>query len=368
MSIQIAVENIDVPPQWRKVKKAGVGKLADSMASDGLLHPIGVRPDEATGRYVLVFGRHRLEAARQLKWREIDASLVAPGLPDSTYQGITHAENLFRTELSPAERIIALKKWQEGYLGAHPEVEAAARQRAAAEATNRKRAPGDAAESDPAASGESPVAPPVPTFAEHVAAVTGMEWRTVRAYLTTGKNLTEEQLLVFAQAQVPHDQLKRIARLKPDQVAEVAALVASGCNVQEAIAEATLPPGATSQVVGDPEGPRHEADLSDEDWVAQQCGEVLERLKKTAVYVTDAILYRRVRDARNALRTAAKKPLALARKASPGPFTSMLARVANVDHPKNWSPCGPCGASGGDAYGPCDTCKGDGFLLRKESR
>ena len=69
----------DIPSDGRKIKKPVVTQLADSLKREGLLHPIGVRHDQSISRYVLVFGRHRLEAAKKAGWIEI----AAVWMPDS---------------------------------------------------------------------------------------------------------------------------------------------------------------------------------------------------------------------------------------------------------------------------------------------
>lgn len=352
MTISVSIDSVDVPEGWRKARQADVAQLANSLAREGLLHPIGVRHDADSGRYVLTYGRHRLDAARKLGWPEITATLLPPGRTEAFYASMTGAENLFRIDLAAADRVLALKRWHEGYVAEHPETAGHA---AGSLASVRAR------------SGAEPEGDDALTFVAHVADVTGMDRKTVERYLYSGKNLSEEQLLVLAQAQVVHEHLKAINKLRSDQVDAVVALVASGCGAAEAIAQATLPPGATMEDVGDPENPVAEEDLTDEEWVRHQCGEVLERLRYKAVFIADAILYRRVREARAKLRNVAKAPLSQARGRAVGPFYSKLSTFINIDHPRNWTPCGPCGATGmsGD-NSKCGTCLGHAYLLRRE--
>jgi hypothetical protein len=58
----------------RALQPEKVAELAESMAALGLLQPIVVRP-EGKG-YWLIAGRHRLEAARTLKWTLISATVL----------------------------------------------------------------------------------------------------------------------------------------------------------------------------------------------------------------------------------------------------------------------------------------------------
>lgn len=58
-------------PESRLRQPRDPGPLAESMREIGLLHPITI-----TVSGVLVSGRHRLEAARMLGWKEIDAFVV----------------------------------------------------------------------------------------------------------------------------------------------------------------------------------------------------------------------------------------------------------------------------------------------------
>lgn len=92
----------------RPVDKRGVSKLAASMEAIGLQTPITVRPStrQVNSREVeafeIVAGRHRYEAALQLKWAKINAYVQAWDDDDAALWEID--ENLIRAELTDAQR------------------------------------------------------------------------------------------------------------------------------------------------------------------------------------------------------------------------------------------------------------------------
>jgi hypothetical protein len=86
----------------RALRPAIVTDLAESMKTQGQLQPIGVTKSDAGG-FTLVFGRHRLEAAKSLDWPAIRTILLpATEADDATLAEID--ENLMRADLTPAER------------------------------------------------------------------------------------------------------------------------------------------------------------------------------------------------------------------------------------------------------------------------
>lgn len=101
----------------RKLDAATVSTLKDSMAAIGLLSPIvvthAVRNDGPTkvDTYSIVAGRHRVEAARELGWTEIDAIVLELDAQHAELCEID--ENLARAELSPAQRAQAQARRKE---------------------------------------------------------------------------------------------------------------------------------------------------------------------------------------------------------------------------------------------------------------
>ena len=77
---QVAVRRIELggigikADRLRALRPDAVKELMASMKINGLLQPIVLRPAETSG-YWLVAGRHRLEAAKKLKWESIPATV-----------------------------------------------------------------------------------------------------------------------------------------------------------------------------------------------------------------------------------------------------------------------------------------------------
>jgi ParB-like chromosome segregation protein Spo0J len=119
-SVDIKLGDIHVAPDrhLRAVRDDLVPQLAQSMAEQGLLQPVMVRPREGGG-YSLVCGRHRLEAARQLGWSTVAATITDFDEDQAELAGID--ENLIRGELSQAERALHVGRRKELYEKLHPE-------------------------------------------------------------------------------------------------------------------------------------------------------------------------------------------------------------------------------------------------------
>jgi len=102
MSRDIILSLIDPDPgQPRKhFQEIGIKELAQSMAENGLVQPIMVRPSEGP-RYVIVHGERRWQAAKWLGWEYISAE-VREVTPDEAHW-LSLVENLQRSDLSPIE-------------------------------------------------------------------------------------------------------------------------------------------------------------------------------------------------------------------------------------------------------------------------
>ena len=73
MAELIPISNIDVPVIFRKYGVVDVSELRASIDAEGQKVPIRVR--QRGGRYLLVDGYRRVQAARQLGWDEINADV-----------------------------------------------------------------------------------------------------------------------------------------------------------------------------------------------------------------------------------------------------------------------------------------------------
>ena len=111
----VALTDISVGEgRLRKLDPRLVDALAKSMRDRGQLQPISVRHRQ--GKYELISGHHRLEAARKLGWKTMRAEIDY----NSTTTDMLLAEideNLMRGELSEAERAIHAAKRKELYEG-----------------------------------------------------------------------------------------------------------------------------------------------------------------------------------------------------------------------------------------------------------
>ena len=118
--LRIPPDDIVIPDSRREVDVAAVEKLAGSLKAIGLRTPITVRfvsdfldPDtgEPENAYILVTGRHRLEAVKSLGWEYIHAIDREGAEEEAEMWEIS--ENLHRAELNPLERGEHVKRWIE---------------------------------------------------------------------------------------------------------------------------------------------------------------------------------------------------------------------------------------------------------------
>jgi hypothetical protein len=122
-SKMIAVDSISVPPdRMRKPRPDVVDELAASIATEGLLQPIVVRPDPKKAGFLLVAGWHRLEAKRKLKHETIECR-VLDGLSADQARVAEIDENLIRADLTPSERAAHHAERKALYLRLHPETQ-----------------------------------------------------------------------------------------------------------------------------------------------------------------------------------------------------------------------------------------------------
>jgi N6-adenosine-specific RNA methylase IME4 len=118
---EIAISDIEIPRQrMRQLRPATVEELAESFGRRGQLQSIILRPKPRNGGFVLVAGRHRVEAARKLGHDKIRAE-VRDGLDADAALLAEIDENLIRADLSPAERAMHVGKRKELYENLHPE-------------------------------------------------------------------------------------------------------------------------------------------------------------------------------------------------------------------------------------------------------
>ncbi len=83
-------------------------ELADSIAAQGVVQPIVVRPIETAGRYEIIAGERRWRAAQQAGLDEIP--VVIRDVPDQTAMAMGLIENIQRDNLNPLEEAEALHR------------------------------------------------------------------------------------------------------------------------------------------------------------------------------------------------------------------------------------------------------------------
>ena len=333
---------IDVPKERRRLKKATVAEIADSVRVVGLLQPIGLRP--IGDRYRLVFGRHRLEAFCMLGRDEIPA--IPLELDDVAEASAADAENLFWNAFSPAERLLALKRWHARHEDAHDE------------SHNKKGVQPNQHNTDGILS--TPLRHP-----------DDKPSRTMKPQLATTGGFSEEELVVLADHEVGREDLSIVAKIQdPNRRRSAISMIANGLSVKEAIATACMPANAThTSVLGNDVVVKAEGDMTDEEWLESYCSEILAKLKYQAIFKKDALLWRTISDGRHKFRAATKKALSQSRGQLVGPYFLLTTKLVNTDHPRSWLHCGPCGGTGmsGDAS-RCGYCYGHGYSTRTSPR
>jgi ParB family chromosome partitioning protein len=108
---RVPLSEIVVPSTRRTLRS--VDGLAASMAEVGLLNPVTLTESKR-----LVAGLHRIEAARLLGWREIEARIVS--LTELQRRVAELDENLERTELNELERAEQTAERKRLYEAIHP--------------------------------------------------------------------------------------------------------------------------------------------------------------------------------------------------------------------------------------------------------
>lgn len=118
-TISVYVDSIEVGDRHRSLNDDAVTRLASSMKEIGLKQPITIRivdlmvidGQEVEGVPVLVAGRHRLEAAKQLGWDKIDCIEMGDDPVSAELWEI--AENLHRMDLTKEQRDEHIRRYAE---------------------------------------------------------------------------------------------------------------------------------------------------------------------------------------------------------------------------------------------------------------
>lgn len=115
----IPLADIIVTDRLRKVDPDRALFIATSMKADGLDTPIEVRPaPKRPGKFILVKGGHRVEAAHQLGWDEIEATVLDLTADQARMREID--ENLYRVDLTELDRAVFLSEKKRLWEKLHP--------------------------------------------------------------------------------------------------------------------------------------------------------------------------------------------------------------------------------------------------------
>lgn len=109
--IEINKINMDKFSIRDNINKDHIEELKESLRNDGLWNPIIVR--EVNGGYELIAGEHRLIAAKELGWTEIEA--IIKKIDDKEANFLALKTNLFRLNMQPIEEGRVLCRMKEEY-------------------------------------------------------------------------------------------------------------------------------------------------------------------------------------------------------------------------------------------------------------
>jgi hypothetical protein len=209
VDIELTGIHVSLGRRLRAVRDDLVAELAQSMKKQGLLQPITVRP-RSDGRYSLVIGWHRLEAAKLLGWSTIAATVT--DLDDDEAELAEIDENLIRGELSPAERALHVGRRKELYEKLHPE-------------TRHGGAPGKDG------GGKKAKDAKLAAFAEATAQATGQSRRKVERDATRAKQAKKVLEVVVGTSLDKGDQLDALGQLPVSEQEALASAAKAGEKV-----------------------------------------------------------------------------------------------------------------------------------------
>jgi len=103
LTLKIPLDKLVVNPEILarvKVDEEYLKFLMKSFSEDGQLHPITVRP-LPDGRYEIIDGLHRFEAAKRLKWKDIEANVISADDLEAKFLALK--ANIIRRSLEPVD-------------------------------------------------------------------------------------------------------------------------------------------------------------------------------------------------------------------------------------------------------------------------
>lgn len=212
-TLEIPIAKVKVARHRRTPAPDKVKAVADSILEIGLQHPIGVTKD-----FQLIHGRNRLEAYRLLGRAKIPA--VVHDLDELHAELAEIDENIARSPLTAIEQTKALARRKQIYETLHPDTK------------SRKRTAGTEG-------GKQAKSPGAVSFAEDTAEKTGTSPRTVERDVALGQAIPDDIAELIKDTPVAENksELKKLARLEPEEQKVVAQMLAEGevATVSEAI-------------------------------------------------------------------------------------------------------------------------------------
>jgi N6-adenosine-specific RNA methylase IME4 len=188
-------------PRARPIDGGSVNALASSIADGALLNAITVRrvqkssAGQTFGAYEVIAGMHRIQAFRHLGRQTIPAIIL--DVDDLRAELLLIDENLYRNDLTPAERASAQARRKAIYQQLHPET----------------RHGGDRK-----STGQVGHLIETPRFDEAAAEATGQSKRTVRRDVKRGEALGEDALAKVARTSLDKgEELDALAKLPTDR-------------------------------------------------------------------------------------------------------------------------------------------------------
>lgn len=212
-TLEVPIAKVKVAPNRRTPAPDKVKVVADSILEIGLQNPIGLTKD-----FRLIHGRNRLEAYRMLGRPKIPA--IVHDLDDLHTELAEIDENIARSPLTAMEQTKAFARRKEIYETLHPETKTRTK---TARTEGGKKAKSSAAAS----------------FAEDTAEKTGTSPRTVKRDVAIGQAIPDEIAELIKDTPIADNkrELKKLARLEPEEQKVVAQMLAEGevVTVSEAI-------------------------------------------------------------------------------------------------------------------------------------
>jgi ParB/RepB/Spo0J family partition protein len=209
-TIEIELQLCRPSPKARQIDKVAVGSLASSVAECGLLTPITVRRAQISSSgsrdgFEVIAGLHRVEAFRRLQRETIPAIILE--VDDLHAELMLIDENLYRNDLTPAERASAQARRKAIYQQLHPET----KNHAAGNGRTKTELVGQAGQAT-----DGPT--PAPRYDEAAADATGHSERTIRRDVTRGEALGEDALAKVARTSLDKgEELDALAKLPTEQ-------------------------------------------------------------------------------------------------------------------------------------------------------